>query len=37
MEKKREETSKKEKEELGFLEEARLQGFIAGSLLIPLV
>ena len=25
---------KEEKEELGFLEEAKLQGFIAGSLLI---
>ena len=33
-EKKREKTSKEEKEKLGFLEEARLQGFIAGSLLI---
>ena len=31
-EKKRVETSKEEKEELGFLEEVRLQGFIAGSL-----
>ena len=36
-EKEREKTSKEEKEKLGFLEEARLQGFIAGSLLIFLV
>ena len=36
-EKKREKTSKEEKEKLGFLEEARLQGLIAGSLLILLV
>ena len=37
MEKKREKISKEEKDELGFLEEARLQGFITGYLLIPLV